>query len=134
MGGQKVVSSGNVPETTICVVDDDPSVRKGLSRLLRSEGFGVVTFSNGEEFLENSGLSRIGCFVIDIQLGGMNGLEVARILKEREVCTPCIFITAHDEAMTRDALQAAGSPTCLRKPFDADEFLSSLRLALASSG
>ncbi len=116
------------------MVDDDPSVRKGLSRLLRSEGFGVVTFSSGEEFLREPGLCGIRCFVIDIQLGGMSGLEVARTLKEREIRTPCIFITAHDEAMTRDALLAAGSPTCLRKPFDADEFLRNLRLALAGPG
>jgi len=115
---------------TIGIVDDDLSVRKGLSRFLRSAGWLVDTFSSGEECLASERWEAIGCFVIDVHLGGMNGFELLRRLEERGPRPAVVFITAHDEAVTRDALINAGSPVCLRKPFPPDELLHSIAAAL----
>ncbi len=115
---------------TIGIVDDDLSVRKGLSRFLRSAGWVVDTFSSAEECLESPRLPSIGCFVIDVHLGGMSGFDFFRRLDQSGARPPAVFITAHDEAVTRDALLAAGSPVCLRKPFAPDALLTSIQSVL----
>jgi len=114
-------------EIQIGLVDDDPSVRKGISRLLRSAGFSVKTFSSGEECLACEDLGDLGCMIVDVHLGGITGFEMVRNLKLEGRMRPVIFITAHDEAMTRDALQLAGSPTCLRKPVEGESLLTAVR-------
>lgn len=115
---------------TIGIVDDDLSVRKGLSRFLRSAGWRVDTFSSAEECLASPQLLSIGCFIIDVHLGGMNGFEFLRHLDDAGSRPPAVFITAHDEAVTREALTNAGSPICLRKPFAPDALLSSIQSVL----
>jgi DNA-binding response OmpR family regulator len=111
----------------IGIVDDDHSVRKGLSRFLRSAGWSVETFSSAEECLASSHLSTIDCFIIDVHLGGMNGFELLRRLEYSLPRPPAVFITAHDEAVTHEALINAGSPICLRKPFAPEALLTSIR-------
>ena len=108
---------------SIAVIDDDPSVRKGLSRLLRSAGFSVSTFESGEDFLGAADLQSFDCLVIDVDLGGMTGFELL-VRLDRSPGFGVVFITAHDESATREALRAAGSPPCLSKPFEAEELLS----------
>lgn len=112
------------------VVDDDVSVRNGLSRLLRSANFDATTFASGEECLAAPGLEAIACLLVDINLSGMNGFELLHWLKQAGCRIPVILITADDEPVTRDALLAAGSPPCLRKPFDANALLASINHSL----
>jgi FixJ family two-component response regulator len=114
------------------VVDDDISVRKGLSRLLRSAGYDVVTFASGEECLAGIASAEFGCLVVDVHLGGMNGFELLQKLRASTMPVPVVFITAHDESVTREALRAAGSPPCLRKPFDANSLLTVIQSTLHS--
>ena len=113
-------------EIMIGVVDDDPSVRKGLSRLLRSAGYAVTTFVSAEECLAEPSLASVGCLVVDVHLGGMSGFELFQKLNQSGNRIPVIFITAHDESVTREGLRAAGSPLCLRKPFDGNSLLASV--------
>jgi FixJ family two-component response regulator len=115
---------------TIGIVDDDISVRKGLSRFLRSAGWVVDTYSSAEECLASPHLPRIGCFVIDVHLGGMSGFDLLRQLEKSGAHPPVVFITAHDESVTREALLNAGSPVCLRKPFAPDALLASIESLL----
>lgn len=112
---------------TIGIVDDDLSVRKGLSRFLRSAGLQVDTFASAEECLAEKDLSGIDCFIIDIHLSGMSGFELLRRLECLFPEPKAVFITAHDEAVTHDALLNAGSPACLRKPFQPDALLLSIQ-------
>jgi len=114
----------------VAVVDDDISVRKGLSRLLRSAGYDVTTFASGEECLAGMRSVEFGCLVVDVHLGGMSGFELLQKLKESTTPVPVVFITAHDESVTREALRAAGSPPCLRKPFDANSLLTLIQTSL----
>jgi FixJ family two-component response regulator len=89
----------------VAVVDDDESLCRSLSRLLRTAGFQPVSYPSAEAFLEDSKRPRFDCLVLDIQLGGMSGLELCRRLSAVRDATPVIFITAHDDPQVRsDAL------------------------------
>lgn len=104
--------------TSIAVVDDDASVRKSLSRLLRGAGFEVETYSSAELFLSRDPETQPDCLVLDISLGGMSGLELRTELTEAGVRIPVVFITAHEDAATLRGLKEASEAPCLRKPFD----------------
>jgi FixJ family two-component response regulator len=110
----------------IHIVDDDPSVVLSLRRLLHSWGMQVRTFATGGEFL--SALSRsqdADCSVIDVQMPGMNGLEVQEHMNRSGMDIPVIFITAHDEEGAEEHALRAGAVGFLRKPFR-DEVLVGL--------
>jgi len=110
---------------TIAVVDDDASVCRAISRLLRSLGMNANTFTSGREFLEQIETMpsfHPDCVVLDVQMPGMNGLEVQELLVRGDKPLPVIFITAHDEIGVRERALQAGAVAFLRKPFN-DELL-----------
>lgn len=110
---------------TIAVVDDDASVCRAISRLLRSLGMNANTFTSGHEFLEQIETMpsfHPDCVVLDVQMPGMNGLEVQELLVRGDKPLPVIFITAHDEIGVRERALQAGAVAFLRKPFN-DELL-----------
>jgi FixJ family two-component response regulator len=114
----------------ISVIDDDESVRESLPDLLRELGFEASAFSSAEDYLKSDILSRAECLILDIAMPGMNGLELQRELKRRQIATPIIFITAHqDEAMRRNTV-AQGAVECLLKPFTDTALLNALNRAL----
>jgi FixJ family two-component response regulator len=115
----------------IAVVDDDQSVCKGVSRLLRSAGYGTSVFASAEECLRSPDIANVDCFLLDIHLSGVSGLTLARMLREAGIVVPVIFMTAEDESRTRDALRDAGSPLCLGKPMDSATLLDAIADALA---
>ena len=110
---------------TIAVVDDDASVCRAISRLLRSLGMNANTFTSGREFLEQIETMpsfHPDCVVLDVQMPGMNGLEVQELLVRGDKPLPVIFITAHDEIGVRERALQAGAVAFLRKPLN-DELL-----------
>ena len=115
----------------VAVVDDDESVRRAIKRLLRSIGLSSETFKTGDEFLDmfdSIPSYRPGCVVLDVQMPGLNGLEVQRRLTGSGI--PVIFITAHDEAGVREQALAAGAAAYLRKPFNDEIFIKAVRTAI----
>ena len=115
---------------TICVIDDDVSVRKALRRLLRSAGLAVETFGTAEEFLCRGDPGEPGCLVLDVYMPGMGGLELQQLLAAHGRLVPIIFVTGHeDEAARRRALQA-GAVAFFYKPFDRQALLDALARAL----
>ncbi len=106
----------------VCVVDDDASVLRALSRLLRTAGFRIETFSSSDAFLASSARETARCLVLDVRLGAQNGLSLYEGLTAAGRRVPVIFMTAHDSAMSRDRAQRAGAVAYLRKPF-ADQLL-----------
>jgi FixJ family two-component response regulator len=116
----------------VFIVDDDLSVRRALRRLIKSAGFAVETFASGRDFLDSHPRSGSGCVVLDIHLGGMSGFEVQERLAIRGVEIPIIFITAHDDVVTRDRARSAGAVAYLRKPFDDRVLLDAIRKAADS--
>jgi FixJ family two-component response regulator len=114
---------------TIAVVDDDASVCRALGRLVRSVGMNADTFTSGHEFIKHIQTMpsfRPDCVVLDVQMPGMNGLEVQEFLVRSENPLPVIFITAHDEAGVCERALQAGAVAFLRKPFNEEWFIKTL--------
>lgn len=117
----------------IAIVDDDESVCRAVRRLVRSLTMDAETFSSGQQFLdllEAMPSFRPDCLVLDVQMPGMNGLEVKDQLVMSGNTIPVIFITAHDEVGVREKAQAAGAVAFLRKPFDDELLVKTVREAM----
>ena len=117
----------------VCLLDDDPSVLKAVGRLLNSAGWHVQKFSDPEEFLVYAKIHRTAVAVIDVWMPFMNGLEVQSRLRELSPSTRVIIFTGRDDARVRASALNAGASAFLMKPFDDEELLTAVRLALASA-
>src|SRR3989337_3017173 len=115
----------------ISVVDDDPSVRRALRRLVKSAGYTVETFASAREFLDSSPEGRSVCLVLDIQMEGMSGFDLQERLAAERSAIPVIFITAHDDTATRERIRKSGVAGYLRKPFEDLTLLDAIRAAVA---
>jgi FixJ family two-component response regulator len=113
----------------IGIVDDDASVLRALSRLLRGAGFAVRAFGSAEEFLGLEHPETIKCLVLDIQMPGLSGFDLQERLADADLTIPIIFITAHDDVLTRERARKGGV-TYLTKPFDAPSLLKAIAKAL----
>jgi FixJ family two-component response regulator len=118
---------------TIYVVDDDPSVRRALERLLRVRGYRVVSFASAEEFLADDLSEEIACLVLDIHLPGLHGLELQNRLHEQGVFLPIIFITGHGNIPTAVRAVKSGAVSFLTKPFSQTELVAEVENALDAS-
>ena len=110
----------------ISIVDDDVSVRRALRRLVGTAGYLVETFASGPEFLRSAPSARTACLVLDIYLEGMNGFELQEQLVADQVAIPIIFMTAHDDAATRERIRRSGAAGYLGKPFDGQALLDAI--------
>ena len=118
---------------TVALIEDDAPVRKALARVLRSAGFTVMTFECAEEFLARSPGDTPDCLVLDVNLTGMSGVELSRMLVERGAAIATVFITAADDARTRETLTGAGVATWLRKPIDRSALIEAVGHAIRRS-
>jgi RNA polymerase sigma factor (sigma-70 family) len=114
----------------VFVVDDDPSVRRAIKRLIGSVGLQVELFGSAQEFLQGWHSDVPSCLVLDIRLPGISGLDFQRQLAEANIHVPIIFITAHgDIPMTVRAMKA-GAVEFLTKPFRDQDLLDAIHVAL----
>jgi FixJ family two-component response regulator len=111
----------------IAIVDDDPSVRRSLQRVVRSAGYAVETFPSAQAYLEWLPQGRAACVVLDVHMEGMSGLD----LQER-LATPIIFMTAHNDGLTRARIEKSGTAGHLWKPFDEQAVLGLIRRTLGT--
>ena len=116
---------------TVFAIDDDPSVRKALVRLLKSAGFHVEAFASAEEFLRQSLPDAPSCVVLDLCMPGLNGLELQRALAGRDAAPPVVFITGHGDIPTTVQAMKAGAVDFLPKPFPGEALLAAVRQAVA---
>jgi FixJ family two-component response regulator len=117
---------------TIGVVEDDPSFLRALRRLLSAAGFSVATFASAEEFLASESSGAMSCLVLDVHLGGMSGFDLQQTLATAGAPIPTVFITAHDDPVTRE--RARAGVAYLRKPFREDALIGAIQEALQSRG
>jgi len=118
------------PASVVFVVDDDPSVRRAIQRLVESVGLQVQLFGSAQEFLGSKRPDAPSCLVLDIRLPGISGLDFQRELAESNIHIPIIFITAHaDIPMTVRAMKA-GAVEFLAKPFRDQDLLDAIQQAL----
>ena len=115
---------------TVFVVDDDKSVCKGLGRLIRSAGIDVELFESAQAFLERETPNGPTCLVLDVQMPGLNGLDLQDQLAARGIHTPIIFITGHGDIPMSVKAMKAGAVDFLPKPFEDKALLVAIQQAL----
>jgi FixJ family two-component response regulator len=112
----------------VAVVDDDPSIRSSLARLMRSEGMVVETFAASTDFL--AAIASDGppsCLVLDVHLGTESGFDLQDTLAVSHATLPVILMTGHDKISSAELARRAGPDGFLRKPFDGDLILGMVR-------
>ncbi len=114
----------------VYVVDDDPSVRKALERLMRSSGHEARTFTSALEFLNGKRLETPACLVLDINMPGLNGLELQEHLVNQEISVPIVFITGYGTVPESVKAMKAGAVDFLQKPFSDEDLLEAISRAL----
>jgi FixJ family two-component response regulator len=115
---------------TIAVVDDDASVRRSVGRLLNAYGFAAVDYASAEAFLLSDPKLNIDCLVLDIDLGGISGIELQQRLDATRTNLPVIFVTALEDEVLRRKAQQAGCVAYLRKPFAGSVLIAAIKKAL----
>ena len=114
----------------ISVVDDDESVRKTTKLLIESFGYRAVVFESAETFLKSGQLNDTSCLVLDVQMQGMNGLQLQTYLASEGCTIPIIFISAYGNKESRRQAMQGGAIAFLDKPFRDEQLLKSIRSAL----
>ena len=116
----------------VAIVDDDEDVRNAVHAVLKSAGLSPRSFASAEDFLGSGKRSETACLISDIEMPGMNGLELQARLAEDGGRIPIIFITAYGNARTRTRAMKAGALDFLEKPFDDEILIERVRTALGT--
>jgi FixJ family two-component response regulator len=111
----------------VAVVDDDESHCRAFGRLLRAAGIQPITYPSAEAFLADKKHPQFNCLVLDIQLGGMSGIELSRRLMAEGGLTPVIFFSAHDNPNGRADAEAAGGVAYFRKNDSGADIVEAIR-------
>jgi len=119
-------------QAPVVVVDDDPSVRRGLERLLRATGYRVETHASARAFLESGDYDRASCLILDVRMPGQSGLDLQRILADAGHDIPIIFITGHGDIPMAVRAVKAGAVDFLPKPFDDETLLAAVSQAITN--
>jgi len=118
------------PESIVFVVDDDPSVRRAIKRLIESVGLKVELLGSAQEFRALQRPDAPSCLVLDIRLPGISGLDFQRQLAEANIHIPIIFITGHGDIRMSVRAMKARAVEFLTKPFHDQDLLDAIQLAL----
>jgi FixJ family two-component response regulator len=116
----------------ISVVDDDESIRRTTTFLIESFGFRAAAFESAENFLKSGQLHDTSCLIVDVQMPGMNGLELQSELAAAGYDIPIVFMTAYENKVSRQQAMQAGAVAFLAKPFGDEQLLQTVRLALGN--
>ena len=120
---------GDSSNMYVAVVDDDESLCRSLARLLRASGIQSFTYLSAEAFLDDTQRREFDCLVLDVQLGGISGIELTERLAASGSTTPVIFLTAHDEPDVREPALRTPCVAYLRKTDPAEVVLAAIRQA-----
>ena len=113
------------------VVDDDPSILKGVERLLRRHDYEPILFSSANAFVNHTAFEKAVCVILDINLGDGSGIELRHRLKAAGNSVPVIYMTGNDTPAVRDAALQSGCLAYLTKPFSAKSLIEPLHKAVA---
>ena len=121
------------PTALVFLIDDDASVRKGVSRLLRSAGYKCETFASATDFLAREQHLGPTCLIVDVRMPGLNGMELQEVLAQRRREEQLVFITGHGDISMCSQAMKAGAVDFLPKPFGDDQLLECVDRALSRS-
>jgi FixJ family two-component response regulator len=116
---------------TVHIVEDDPSMRASLARLVGDGGYQLALFASAEEFLAVARPDLAGCVLLDLRLPGMSGLELQERLVQRGCLLPVVFLTAHGELPAGVRAMKQGAVDFLEKPVPADTLFGAIAAAIA---
>jgi FixJ family two-component response regulator len=119
--------SAPVITASVIVIEDDPSFRRSLERLLRTEGFLVVAFGSAADFLAAPESPRPACLVLDVHLPGLNGLDLQRELMRTENLLPIVFLTGRADISMSVRAMKQGAIEFLTKPVRDEELFAAVR-------
>jgi FixJ family two-component response regulator len=122
------IASAEVP--VVFVIDDDDSMRRGLTNLFESVGLRVETFGSAPELLERKRSDVPSCVVLDIRLPGMSGLDFQTLLEKAAIHIPIVFMTGHGDIPMSVKAMKAGAADFLTKPFRQQEMLDAVTAAI----
>jgi FixJ family two-component response regulator len=114
----------------IAVVDDDMSLREALAGLLGAYGYRIDSYASGHDLLSCGKLGDYALFILDVQMPGLDGLQVQEAITGAGVAAPVIFLTSSLEADVRRRALAQGAAAFLGKPFQSGDLLARLHGAL----
>ncbi|GGP75236.1 response regulator transcription factor [Shewanella ulleungensis] len=118
-------------ENLIAIIDDEQSIRNGLSSLLRSEGYETVLFSSAESFLSSEKINNIKFMVLDLKLTEMSGVTLFELLLEANIKIPTVFISGNAEPEMSESLVKKGGILFLSKPINVELLLRKVKDILA---
>ena len=121
------------PPAFVFLIDDDASVRKGVSRLLRSAGYRCEAFASATDFLTREQHPGPACLIVDVRMPGLNGMELQEALVQRRREEQLVFITGHGDISMCSQAMKAGAVDFLPKPFGDDQLLECVARALNRS-
>ena len=116
----------------IWIVDDDALARDGIGALVESLGYNVITFTSAEHFLQSDVITKTACLITDLQMPGLNGLELQEALRSQGHRTPIILITAYLNENNRNRALDGRAVGFLSKPFDEASLIECLTAAIKS--
>ncbi|WFT99861.1 response regulator [Bradyrhizobium barranii] len=113
----------------VLVVDDDAGMLRSVTRLLRQSGYETLLFPSAEAFSNHNDFDGVTCVILDIDVGGVSGIEVRHRLKAANISVPVIYITGNDSPAVRAAAYQSGCLAYLTKPFSANSLMEPLHRA-----
>jgi FixJ family two-component response regulator len=116
--------------THVVIIDDDESLRDSLKGLIAALGYSAESFSSAEDFLRSDVIRTASCIITDVQMPGMNGIELQQRLSALGLRTPIIFMTASPNEASHSLVLRNGAVGYLSKPLDQKNFLACLHKAL----
>ena len=116
-------------EVRVYLVDDEAAVRRSVGFMLKTSGYEVETFESGEDFLKAAAQLAPGAVLLDVRLGGMDGLAVQQALKDRGIVLPVVIITGHGDVALAVRAMKAGAVDFLEKPFEKAALIASIENA-----
>ena len=119
-------------QTVIHIIDDDAAMRTALTRLLRSVGFEARVYTSAGDFLVSAQDNRPGCILLDLELGGPNGLELQQALLRDSRALPIVFMSAYSDVPRTVKAMKAGAVDFLLKPFERQALFDAINAALST--
>ena len=120
-------------QAVVAVVENDAAMLKALGRLLRAAGYRAELYASAEAFIERAAAPQVGCLVLDIDLGGISGIELQQRLADAGDAPPIVFVTSQVDTAFQDRAEALGCLAYLRKPFASQQLMAALQRAPALS-
>jgi FixJ family two-component response regulator len=117
-------------DASVYIIDDDPSVRTGLTRIVKAAGINAESFESGGDFLSSDKYKEHGCILLDVHMPEMTGPELQQKLIEAGCSMPIIFLTAHSDVPTTVETMKNGAVDFLEKPIDQEDLMAAIQVSL----